>query len=77
MKKHVKSFLILAGIVAAMSLSSVSFAQPPAPPAAGGNGGSSEPIGGSAPIGGGIALLLTMGAAYGAKKVYSIRKETK
>ncbi len=77
MKKQVKSFLILAGIVAALSFSSVSFAQPPAPPASGGAGPSSTPMGGSAPIGSGIALLLALGAGYGSRKVYQFRKAGK
>jgi len=33
------------------------------------------PIGGSAPIGGGIVLLITFGAAFGAKKIFDARKK--
>lgn len=33
------------------------------------------PIGGSAPIGSGLALVLGMGLAYGAKKTFQIFKE--
>ena len=51
------------------------FAQDPPPPPGGGHGqGGNQTPGGSAPITGGIALLLTFGAAYGAKKVYDARK---
>lgn len=51
-------------------------AQPPHPnggstPADGGN---ARVPGGGAPIGGGLFVLLALGAAYGAKKVYSLRK---
>ena len=44
------------------------------------NGSSSDgdPIGGgSAPLGTGIGILLALGGAYGAKKVYDIRKKPK
>lgn len=33
------------------------------------------PVGGSAPIGGGIVLLITFGAAFGAKKIFDARKK--
>ena len=47
-------------------------AQTPPPPNGGstpGEGGNT-PVGGGAPIGSGIAILLALGAGYGAKKVY-------
>ena len=51
------------------------FAQDPPPPPGGGHGqGGNQTPGGSSPIGGGIAILLTLGAAYGAKRVYDARK---
>lgn len=43
---------------------------PPPNPAGGGNG----PVGGSAPVGEGLILLLLMGATYGGKKLYHLRK---
>lgn len=45
-------------------------AQPP-PPGEHGEDGDIEP----APIGNGIVLLLTLGAGYGAKKVYDARRK--
>ena len=50
----------------------VSMAQAPPPPPGGGHGSPNNegPAGGGAPIGGGIAILLSMGAAWGGKKVY-------
>ena len=36
---------------------------------------SDPPIGGGAPLAGGIAVLLTLGAAYGGKKVYDLLQE--
>lgn len=48
---------------------------PPPPPTQGTNTGTNgPPIGGGAPIGSGLLLLVGMGAAYGGKKVYDIRK---
>jgi hypothetical protein len=45
----------------------------PEPP---GNAGSGVgPVGGSAPIGSCISILLAMSAAYGGKKVYDFRKK--
>ena len=51
----------------------ISDAQGPPPPPGDGHGqGGNQPAGpgGGAPIGGGIALLLSLGAAWGGKKVY-------
>ncbi len=44
---------------------------PPPPP--GGHGGQDDAI--PAPVGGGLALLLALGAAYGAGKVYRVRRK--
>ena len=57
----------------------VSSAQPggPPPPPGGGHGQTgNQPVGGGgAPIGGGIAILLSLGAAWGGKKVYQAYKD--
>jgi hypothetical protein len=54
-------------------------AQPPHPNNGGGTPGPGNvPVGGNpcgAPIDGGLSILLAMGLAYGAKKVYQVRKE--
>ena len=52
-------------------------AQTPPPP--NGNGGDptssgNTPVGGGAPIGSGVAILLVLGAGYGGKKVYDYKK---
>lgn len=55
----------------------VSMAQgPPPPPAMHGKitNGSANGNGGNAPIGGGIAILLSLGAAWGGRKVYQAYK---
>ena len=46
---------------------------PPDPP--GEHGQTDDQSGGSAPIGGGLFILLGLGAAYGGKKLYDSRKE--
>lgn len=50
-------------------------AQPNPGQNAGGGSVGGAPIGGLAPIGSGIALLLSMAAMYGGKKVYDARKK--
>ena len=45
---------------------------PPNPP--GEHGASQDQSGGGAPIGGGLFILLGLGAAYGSKKLYDNRK---
>jgi hypothetical protein len=48
---------------------------PPNPPEnAGENGG---PVGGGAPVGSGIVLLITLAAGYGAKKVFKSMNHSK
>jgi len=43
----------------------------------GGPTGGDTPIGGGAPIGSGLVILLTMGAAYGGKKLYNLYTDQK
>jgi hypothetical protein len=50
------------------------FSQDPPPPPANHGQTTNQQSGGSAPLGSGIALLLAMGAAYGARKVYTFSK---
>ena len=48
---------------------------PPAPPSSASNGGTNGPVGGSAPIGNGLVLLITLAAGYGGKKVFDVSKK--
>jgi hypothetical protein len=48
---------------------------PPPPPGEHGQNGN-QPPGGGAPITGGIGILLALGAAYGGKKIYNLKKLT-
>ena len=73
MKKALKLFLI-AGIF--MSFPLLSLAQnPPHPNGGNAPSGGNTPVGGGAPIDGGLSLLMVLGAAYGGKKIYQMRKE--
>jgi len=71
MKKILAKLLfILTIIVCSQTL----IAQPPPPPSDHGQTGNQN-SGNGAPIGGGLFILLGLGAAYGGKKVYDMRKE--
>ena len=48
----------------------------PPPPDTHGATDNQAPSGGGAPIGGGLFILLGLGAAYGGKKLYDSRKES-
>ncbi len=74
MKKFIRITLILSLITFATM---ITLAEPPGPPTDNpadpdNNGG---PVG--APIDGGLGILLAMGGAYGARKLYLSRKEKK
>jgi len=64
------ALLVITGLT--FSLDSIAQAPPPPPPAHGSNG---NQTGGNAPIGGGLFILLGLGAAYGGKKLYEMNKE--
>lgn len=75
MKKIENNIIGVFLVLALFLFSSVSFAQTTAPPPPGhGTIGTTVP-GGGAPIGEGLIFLLALGASYGAKKVYSIRRK--
>ena len=70
-----KIYSLLTAILFAFSISAL--AQTPPPPNGNGGdptGGGHTPVGGGAPIGSGLIILMTLGAAYGTKKVYDFRK---
>jgi len=77
MKKIIDNILRTFIIVLMVSIAYTMEAPPPPPPGGasgtGHNSGNSQ--GGSAPIGGGLFILLGLGAAYGGRKVYNMRKE--
>lgn len=65
----------IVSITALLMISGISLlaqAPPPPPENAGGSGG---PLGGRAPIGSGLVLLISLAAGYGGKRVYDERKK--
>ncbi|MBZ0243437.1 MAG: hypothetical protein K8F24_09510 [Bacteroidales bacterium] len=68
-------------LITALFLLSLSFttselaAQVPPPPPGGHGEGGNQPAGGSTPIGGGLGILMALGAAYGGRKVYKAWKD--
>jgi hypothetical protein len=72
MVKKIARLLVLTTFI--FLLGHVAFAdQPPDP--GGGPGGGDLPVGGGSPIGGGLVILASLGAAYGARRAYSMHHE--
>ncbi len=70
-----KVIFILSLMFSVLFMTATTFAQnAPDPPSD--HGLSSNQSGGGAPIGGGLFILLGLGAAYGGKKLYDSRKES-
>jgi hypothetical protein len=72
MRKSILNLIITGLLIIVPVIASNASAPPPPPPP--GPGGGDVPIGGTAPIGSGLIILVSMGAAYGAKKFYNARK---
>ena len=70
-KKVALTMLIIIGL----TLSFNSMGQGAPDPPSGDHGQSGNQPGGNAPIAGGLFILLGLGAAYGGKKVYDLRKK--
>ncbi|MDY0103845.1 MAG: hypothetical protein RBS07_12995 [Lentimicrobium sp.] len=77
MKKNIRFLAVI--LMLLLAISSVnSYSQPaPANQSNGGDVGGAPIGGGTAPIGSGMLLLITMAAGYGVKKVYDIKPENK
>ncbi len=74
-KKLLRILILTVFAISAPMLINNAFADdPPLPPASHGQSGN-QPTGGGAPIGSGIIILLSLGAGYGAKKIYDVRKK--
>ena len=67
-----KKILTLTAILMISGFSLLAQAPPTPPAEANGSGG---PVGGGAPIGSGMVLLISLAAGYGGKKVFDLRKE--
>jgi len=69
LKKITLTILVIIGLTFSADI----FAQVPPPPPPG-HGETGNQTGGNAPIGGGLFILIGLGAAYGSKKLYDLRK---
>jgi hypothetical protein len=73
MKKQIKTLLLS---VTFILFAATGFSQgPPPPPSGAGHGATGNQTGGNAPIGGGLFILMGLGAAYGGRKLYKVNKE--
>jgi len=68
----IKLMLIVAISVSSLPLLAGGGSPPPPPPIHGGGGNVNA---GNAPIGGGLFILLGLGAAYGGRKLYLMNQE--
>lgn len=77
MKRIVKAVLLIGLFLFLLVSSARVMAQgaPPPPPAEGHGMSGDLPAGGNAPIGGGLVMMLLMGAAYAGKKIYNLKTE--
>jgi hypothetical protein len=74
MKKAIKIVLLTVFFITfTVALNNV-LAQP-MPPDDPSVGGVNAPVGGYAPVGSGLVILMALGAAYGSKKIYNARKK--
>jgi len=71
-KKITVSVVSLIFLLSPLFLCNVFADQPPDP--GGGPGSGDDPVGGGAPVGSGLVMLLSMGTAYGIKKIYKAKK---
>ena len=73
MKKLIKSIILALFIFS----SGILLAQNPPPPNDDPKNNGGKDLGGHAPIGAGITLLLALGAAYGGRKTYLLNRKDK
>ena len=72
--KQIHKILLI--VLISITITSIDIsAQGPPPPPDGGHGQSGNQPGGNAPITGGLFILLGLGAAYGGRKLYDLKKE--
>jgi hypothetical protein len=74
--KKVTRLIFTASAILLLSLSVITaFADPPDPPPLPGGHGTGGNV--TAPIDGGLSILLALGIGYGTRKIYFLRKEKK
>ena len=71
--------LVVAAMLSLISIAGFAQTGPPPPPQGDLEGTTAQDnkLGGNAHLGGGIIILLTLGLAYGGKRLYDLRKEHK
>lgn len=62
-------------VIAIISLAPLLGLAQPIPPSGAGHGSGANQPGNGAPLDGGLSILILMGAAFGGKKIYSLRKK--
>lgn len=70
-RKIISIFLLVVALMFSPASMNDILADQPPDPGTGGPGTGDIPVGGGSPIGGGLVLLISLGVAYGFKKVYS------
>jgi len=73
--RNISRYLLIPGLVMALSLPLIAQGPPPPPPNGHGVSGNQPPSGGNAPIGNGIFILMAAGALWGAGKTYLNRNK--
>ncbi len=76
MGKIIRRIFYIAFFICLPLFISKSFADLPPDPGTGGPGTGGVPVGGGSPIGGGVFLLIALGAAYGTKKMAEAKSES-
>ena len=72
--KMIKNILVIAIITLSPFILNAQPGHPGGPTFTHGSGQNQQPVGGGAPIDGGLSILLAMGAIYGGSKVYRMKK---
>jgi hypothetical protein len=75
MKKNIFKKALMVLLLVVISMAMYAQADPPPPPDPYNQG--VPPVGGGAPIGNGLAFFLLLGAGYGMKKIYYVKKTNK
>jgi hypothetical protein len=66
--------ILFATIMLIVGLTETAYCQPPPPPSIGHGDGNNQPANG-APVGDGLLILISLGAAYATKKSFHLRKK--
>jgi len=77
MKRFMYILLSATALFIVLTVTPISAQVPPPPPSTGhGANGNQSPTGGTAPVEGGIGILMALAMAYGSRKALAARKET-